>query len=384
MAKQKYDYKTKTISLKLYDGTIKRLKLRAKTQKELDAKVARALIEYEMGQLAFNSKTTVARWVEEWSEAYAKPAWSEHDYKQFMGIINRYFLPEIGRISFCDLRPIHLQKCVSAFNGMSASQISKAKIAIGSVLKKAAANNLIGKDLSKEIVWSGGETSPKRALNLIEREIFTEAIYEHPRGLFFALMYGCGLRAQEARALMWSDIDFEKCEMHVRRAIKRSTGKPGPPKSSAGVRNIPIPPWLMDMLSSTQKTGLFVIANAAGSYISKDRSRRAWASFKRLMYIKAGVPTYRNELDADMAAKTTIHELTPHYLRHTYATMLAENGVDMKTAQYLLGHATIQMTAKIYTHVTPKMIDMVRDKINTMHDEQMGIKAPGTTMGQIK
>ena len=60
-------------------------------------------------------------------------------------------------------------------------------------------------------------------------------------------------------------------------------------------------------------------------------------------------------------------DLVPYCLRHTYATMLAEAGVDLKTAQYLLGHSTITMTAKYYTHVTPVMVENAREKIERIH-----------------
>ena len=57
-------------------------------------------------------------------------------------------------------------------------------------------------------------------------------------------------------------------------------------------------------------------------------------------------------------------DLKPYNLRHTYATELAEKGVPLKTAQYLLGHADIRITANIYTHITEKMIEEAREKIN--------------------
>lgn len=48
--------------------------------------------------------------------------------------------------------------------------------------------------------------------------------------------------------------------------------------------------------------------------------------------------------------------LTPYYLRHTYCTNLAEAGVPLRTAMALMGHSDIKMTARIYTHVTDKML----------------------------
>lgn len=49
--------------------------------------------------------------------------------------------------------------------------------------------------------------------------------------------------------------------------------------------------------------------------------------------------------------KCHIEDLTAYCLRHTYCTNLQKQGVDIRTAQYLMGHSSIQMTAKIYTHI---------------------------------
>lgn len=49
---------------------------------------------------------------------------------------------------------------------------------------------------------------------------------------------------------------------------------------------------------------------------------------------------------------TTKGEATPHQLRHAYATMLHEAGIDAKDAQYILGHSSITVTEDIYTHIT--------------------------------
>ena len=49
--------------------------------------------------------------------------------------------------------------------------------------------------------------------------------------------------------------------------------------------------------------------------------------------------------------KAVPFSLHPHMLRHSYATMLYNAGIDLKTAQYLMGHTDIKVTANIYTHI---------------------------------
>ena len=53
----------------------------------------------------------------------------------------------------------------------------------------------------------------------------------------------------------------------------------------------------------------------------------------------------------DKVKRASPCEVRPHQLRHSYCSNLYRAGIDLKTAQYLMGHATIQMTANIYTHM---------------------------------
>ena len=75
---------------------------------------------------------------------------------------------------------------------------------------------------------------------------------------------------------------------------------------------------------------------------------RLWHSFKRQLNLFMGCKTYRNEL---IPPYPLAPDLVPYCFRHEYCSDLARKGIDIRTAQKLMGHSTIQMTANIYTHV---------------------------------
>ena len=72
----------------------------------------------------------------------------------------------------------------------------------------------------------------------------------------------------------------------------------------------------------------------------------------------------KTKIYADSTKKSIGDDVTPHIFRHTYATNLYHAGIDIKTAQYLLGHSSIQVTLDIYTHLENENISNTQDVLN--------------------
>ena len=70
-------------------------------------------------------------------------------------------------------------------------------------------------------------------------------------------------------------------------------------------------------------------------------------------------------------------KFSAHMLRHTYATMLYDASVDIKSAQYFLGHASIELTLSIYTHLTPYKVDQAIGSFNAHLGERININVTG-------
>ena len=362
-------YKRASLTVTLGDGTKKTLRFTGKTQKEADKKKAKAKAEYEAGLLIINSKTTVQRWYQEWLEVYKKQKVQDCTIKEIEGIMRRVYLPYIGNIKLCDLRSVHLQKCINIVAGKSDSYISKCRVYISDMFSKAPEGTLKYNPLKGLEKPFTKKKIPRRSLTIEEREIFRKTLETHHKGAFFGIMYACGLRPQEARALPLLCVNLKKAEIRVNQAVKAGTNHElKAPKSDSGSRHIPIPNWYMPILmeairEAARKNSAYVFPNANGGIMGTGTLYRTWHSFLRAMDICAGAETYRN--------KIIIHaidqNITPYYLRHTYCTELAEKGVDLKSAQYLMGHSDIRITAEIYTHVTDSMIQVAREKINAVN-----------------
>lgn len=355
-------YYSKSFFIDLPDGTKKQIKIRGKSPEEVHEKFLRKKIEAEQGVLIINSNTLFKKWVENWLETYKAPKVNSTTLKNCKGILDKYFVSKLGHMKISDIKLMHIQRCINEMEGMSQSRINKAYDYICSCFQKAWENELVHRSPCIGLEKPTAKIKEdRRALTAEERRIFLQAIEQHHRGAFFGIMYACGLRPAEARALTWFNINMSEKTVTITQAVQGGSNNIKEPKTAAGHRTIPIPDWFLPHLQALPKTSLYVFPSRdSNKPMTEHRYTQSWQSFLREMDLIAGAQTYRNQIIIHRIAQ----DLTPYNLRHTYATMLAEKGVDIKTAQYLLGHGDIRVTMNIYTHVSEKMITDAKEKIN--------------------
>lgn len=146
----------------------------------------------------------------------------------------------------------------------------------------------------------------------------------------FALACFAGLRRGEVLGLRRGDIDLEAGLIRIERQRVRVRGQlvTAPPKSSAGVRIVPISPELAPILTKAVR---YLLPAAYLVPISPETLGRQWNTAQKAAGIKA---PYRF-----------------HDLRHTYATRLVLEGINLRVLQYVIGHADYQLTVSTYTHI---------------------------------
>ncbi|MDQ3073933.1 MAG: tyrosine-type recombinase/integrase [Bacteroidota bacterium] len=147
--------------------------------------------------------------------------------------------------------------------------------------------------------------------------------------VLIGLLYGCGLRCFEVRNIKLSDLDFDRKMLHVRK------GKGGKD------RYLP----LADILIRGLKK--YILAESPETWLFNGKpDGRAGGDFDS-RYSQRGVQWAVNRARKDAGI---IKDMTVHTLRHTFATHLLEDGLDIMSIKDLLGHACIDTTL-IYLHV---------------------------------
>jgi len=136
------------------------------------------------------------------------------------------------------------------------------------------------------------------------------------------LLYGSGLRLGEVLNLLPSDVDRARGVLH----IKRAKGKKD--------RMVPIHPALIDLMAKQMREGQHLTWIFEGSNPGERYSDRSLQNVVKQAAKRAGIN----------------RPVTAHMLRHSYATHLMEDGIDLRIIQTNLGHSSIK-TTEIYTHV---------------------------------
>lgn len=184
-----------------------------------------------------------------------------------------------------------------------------------------------------------------------------------PKDLFLLFALGTGLRAGEIQALNFEDLDLQKNLVYVRKSLTREKQgntriyKVKSPKTKNSERTVTLPTYLSNHLQKIWKEQHRPCMPSDLVFASpKDQSYLPQRSILRRLQ--------------KLCQELNIPKITVHALRHCYATRLFENGVAPKTVQVLLGHADIETTMQIYTHVMPE-----KKEEAACHIDQLLLKA---------
>ena len=316
----------------------KRYYIKANTLEELYTKKANKLRDLQENVVQYDKHMTL----DEWATIAINTYKSHVSYlKDIIYTYNKHISPEIGSRPIGSIKAVECQTVMNKHAGKSFSFCDHLRQYMKFIFERAVDNQIIPFNPAKNISLPKYEKGERRSITDHERKHLL-AVYEKDRHfIIFIIMLKCGCRAKETRELIGRDIDHENRLLHIRGT-----------KTKNSDRYVPIPDDLYEAIKDTKPFSP-ICTGRKGQKVDKQVYRRLIKSLRRAMNISMGCKSYRNRL---IPPFPLADDFVPYDLRHTYCTDLCKAGVDVRVAQKLMGHASIQVTANIYTHVDTEEI----------------------------
>lgn len=356
MAK-KYKYRHK----ELYKDTV--IDIKADTLSTLMKKLQEKKNQADHMYLDPNMKLAI--FVQRWLDTYKRNSVSESWFREICRI-SRTMTESIGNKPVGKIKPLNVQEYLNTCTKYTDSYIKKIYDITCQIFKYAYKNGLTSHDFTLDLERPRGRDSKTgRSITKKERDTLLAVLNgngkPHRGNLFFKFMLYCGLRPGEACALLWKDVDLKNGFIDVNKAQKKD-GSIGSPKSESGIRKIPLPGHFVNELKQFKGSPFdLVCPQTNGKAQTETTLKNMWRNVKRLMNIEMGCKVFRNQLIPPLPLA---EDFTMYNLRHTYCTDLEKMGVPINIARQLMGHSSIEITSRIYTHASEESLDIAKRLIN--------------------
>ena len=318
-----------------------------KTKKEAQRFLREKLREIDRGEYRELKEIRFSAFCKLWLDDYVEGRLKDTTRKDYEIIISRHLLPHFGNVKLTSISAEACQKLIAKKlkAGLSPKTVINILVPLKEMLKHAV---MWGYLLSNPADYVEKPRTRKRhpeILSLKQIKDFLSHIKEPYRTVVITAAL-TGLRRGEVLALKDKDIDFAKSVICLRRSFSR--GKLTTTKSEDSDRNIPLSNALASFLLAhlarrTESPAGWLFVNERGNPINGDNMYRRH---------------YRPALEKAGIGKS----INLHSLRHTLATMLLEQGENVKVVQDILGHSSATITLDVYSHAIPSSSKAALDR----------------------
>ena len=277
-----------------------------------------------------------SEWFDEYFETYCDGVLS-HDCAVEYNIINKKHYYPIADMELDDIKPMHVQRCLNTAKNYSTSRQRKVYFLLKRCINEAILNEYATKNPVEKL------KPPKKIIkNFVPltktqlKQLFDE---ETPEMLMYKLELWCGLRRGEILALKWENINFEDGYINVCQTLvndKKHARIRESTKSNKD-RIVPLCKESRRILAAIQATD-----NVSEGYVFHNEKGEP-------LSFTVYHTRYKRFFAKKQEQYPNIPYITPHKLRHTYATYILQSGGDIETLRCMLGHSSISTTA-IYVH----------------------------------
>lgn len=332
-----------------------------KTKAEAQATLREALREYDnAGEVIKLTDMNVAAYFKYWYANYVVKELKKNTQLNYLNVINKYVIPKLGVYRLKTIGPSTLQ---TFLNELGETDLAKHSVEIiQTVIRKAFKMAVFPYQLIKDNPanyitmpkYHDDERVTRESLKIISmdqyKKILTITPPVDPFYIPLQIAFNTGMRRGEVCGLEWDAVNFTDCTIEVKQAMQQER-KGGysitTPKTKSSFRTILVSQSLIDTLRKHRKNQLE----------SKMRYGQYYNDTNFVCTKQNGNPVTPNSIKyaCDRIKDKLGFPFNFHSLRHTHATMLLENGANIKEIQSRLGHSRIATTMDTYSHVTRKM-----------------------------
>lgn len=332
----------------------------AKTKKELKNKVNALKREIQKGK-DLSASNNFGLWCDKWLNEFKIPSGISSgtltEYKAALKHLKEWFGDyDINKINFSmyQKRINELTENNPNTNKPASKKLlTDIKMITKAIFKYAELNKVPNVPTFIDCVnISKNATKKERgALSLEEQQMIINT--PHRAQIAAMIMMFSGLRRGELIALKWDDIDLDNGTIVVNKAadIQNNSAiikEQGKTKNAR--RTVRIPPILIDYLRNHQKNdGSYVIQKVSGGPMTRSAYIKMWDSYWRDLNVKYGYPNQDVSKYSPNGLPMKIKKRDSHECRHTFATIMYLQGIDIVTAKDMFGHADVNLLIDTYT-----------------------------------
>lgn len=321
--------------------------------------------EIERGLTLEGAKITFEEFLQEWlSTKQHHVAVQTHSY--YCQIVRDYITPVLGRIRLRDLNARHIQKFYNdkVSEGIGLRTVQKSHTVIHAALNSARKFGLIPYNPDD------ATNPPKPKSNAMK--FFTKDQTHHllqvakeTEDRYYALYFLAivtGMRQGELLALKWENVDLEKGILSIKLNLKRVPGGGlilDKPKTKSSIRSIKLGSDSIEILKAHKKQ----------LSTEKQAARDLWQNEGFVFPSTVGTaldPSNLLKQFRKLLKTANLPKIRFHDLRHTAASLMLNNGIDVLVASQRLGHAHPSITLDVYGHLMPSMQNEAANILDTL------------------
>ncbi|AZM62092.1 MULTISPECIES: tyrosine-type recombinase/integrase [unclassified Streptomyces] len=368
------------------DGTRKRVRVYGATRREAADKLAEKIADSNRGLPVATADSTVGDYLTYWLGSVAVHRLRENTHTRYATCVRLHLIPGLGtkkvaRLTAKDVRTFldrlrttcqcctqgldtERKKCCAigecCQKRLSALTVTYVHSVLKSALEHAVREDELPRNVARNIKTTTHRPRRFRPLTAAEARQFLDAAHTDRLHALYELALRTGLRKGELLGLHWEDLDLTTGTASIRHSLQRTrTGglTQLPTKTRASERRIALPTECIHSLKEHKER----------QGTERETAGPDWRDNGLVFTTPTGQPLDPANLTRrfrSFLGRAGLRRIRFHDLRHSTATLLLEQGVDLVVIKELLGHAHIGVTAGVYAHVR---LRLQRDAIDALN-----------------